>query len=57
MGFGAGRVETPTIQNRLKIGPRTPPGVQTHQFFALGAAVATRGAPEAQLSVTQLAPL
>ena len=34
--------------NPLKTGPRTPPGVQTHQFFALGAAVATRGPPEGQ---------
>ena len=32
----------------LKVGPRTLPGVQTHQFFALGAAVATRRAPEGQ---------
>ena len=32
------------------MGPRTPPGVQTHQFPALGAAVATRRAPEGQES-------
>ena len=39
------RVETRETENRIKIGPRTPPGVQTHQIFALGAAVATMGPP------------
>ena len=34
--------------NPLKMGPPTPPEVQTHQFLALGAAVATRRAPEGQ---------
>ena len=39
----AGR--NPPDRNPLKMGPRTPPGVQTHQFFALGAAAAARRAP------------
>ena len=30
--FGGGRLETLEAENRLKIGPRTPLGVQTHQF-------------------------
>ena len=50
-------VETLETENRLKIGPRTPPGVQTDPFFALGAAVATRGPPEGQLPVSQTARL
>ena len=32
--------------NPPKTGPRTPPGVQTHQFLELRPAVATRRAPE-----------
>ena len=52
---GAGRFETLGVRNRLKIGPRSPPGVQTHPFFALRSAVATRGPPEGQLSVSQTA--
>ena len=52
--YGAGRVEAPTVQNRLKIGPWTPPGVQTHCFSELRPAVATRGPPEGQLSLSQL---
>ena len=51
---GEGRVETLATENRLRIGPPTPPGVQTHQFSALGAAVATRRAPEGQLLLSQL---
>merc|ERR1740121_2627968 len=43
--LGAGRAETPTVETRLKFGPRTPPRVQTHQLFAQGAAVATRKGP------------
>ena len=35
-------------RNPPKTGPWTPPGVQTDQFFAAGAAVATRRAPEGQ---------
>ena len=36
------------LNNRLKFGPWTPPGVQTHRFPELRPAVATRGAPEGQ---------
>ena len=35
-------------QGQIKTGPQIPPGVQTHQFSALGAAVATRRAAEGQ---------
>ena len=42
--------------NPLKIGPRTPPGIQTDPFFELRPAVATRGSPEGQKPAHQRPP-
>ena len=42
--LGTGRAETPTIQNPLKIGPRTPPGSKRTSFPSRGQPW-RRGAP------------
>ena len=46
--LGGGRVETLETESRLKIGPRTPPGIQAQQFSEPRPAVATSWAPEGQ---------
>ena len=43
-------------ENPPKIGPRTPPGIQTDPFFELRPAVATRGPPEGQKAAHQWSP-